>query len=127
MPDSKIMFFRHIRYFIFLFTLYVLGWGFTPYQEWFLGLLLGTVISFYNHWLLYKKVNKLGKIAAEGGKMMAVGTVTRMAAAVLVVLLALRLPEYLNQYGVIFGIMTSYIVIIIDSFATIFISNGEER
>lgn len=127
MPDTKIMFMRHIRYFLFIAALYVLGWGFTPYQDWFLGLLLGTVISFYNHWLLYRKVNKLGKVAAEGGRMMSLGTVSRMAAAVLGVVLAVRLPEYLNLYGVIIGIVTSYIVIIIDSFARIFISSGEER
>jgi ATP synthase protein I len=127
MPESQASFKRHIRYFLFFAALFVLGWGITPYQDWFLGLLLGTAVSFYNHWLLYQKVKKFTEAVAHGGKAYTLGTLSRMAAAVLAVVVAVRYPDYLNVYGVIIGIMTSYIVIIIDSFARLFKSSGEER
>ncbi|WP_096156357.1 MULTISPECIES: ATP synthase subunit I [Bacillus] len=127
MPDSKVMLIRHTRYFLFLLALYVVGWGFTSYQDVFLGLILGTALSYYNHWFLYRKVKKLGEIAANGGRMMGIGTVSRMALAVLAVMIATKYPEYLHLYAVIIGIVTSYIVIIIDSFVRIFTTSGEER
>lgn len=127
MPESKENLLRHIKYFLFLLALYVLGWGFTPYQDWFLGLILGTIVSFYNHWLLYQKVKKFTDAVASGAKAYTLGSFSRMAAAVLAVVIAVRFPEYLNLYGVIIGIMTSYIVIIIDSFVKLFTSSGEER
>jgi ATP synthase protein I len=125
MPESTEKFMRHMKYFLFFLALFVLGWGFTPYPEWFLGLILGTVISVYNHWLLYQKVKKFTEAVATGGKAVTLGSLSRMAAAVLGVVIAVRFPEYINLYGVIIGIMTSYIVIIIDSFVTLFKAVGK--
>lgn len=127
MPESKEIFIRHAKYFLFISALSVLGWGLTPFPEWFLGYLVGVIISFYNHWLLYRKVGKFTEAVATGGRAYSLGTLSRMAAAVLGVLIAVRFPEYFNLYSVIIGIMTSYIVIIIDSFVILFTSSGEER
>ncbi|KPB05791.1 ATP synthase subunit I [Bacillus sp. CHD6a] len=125
MPESTEQFMRHMKYFLFFLAFFVLGWGVTPYQEWFLGLILGTVISIYSHWLLHKKVKKFTEAVAEGGKAVTLGSFSRMAAAILGVVIAMRYPETLNLYGVIIGIMTSYIVIIIDSFVTLFKAVGK--
>ncbi|TYS69648.1 ATP synthase subunit I [Sutcliffiella horikoshii] len=125
MPESTEQFMRHMKYFLFFLAFFVLGWGVTPYQEWFLGLILGTVISIYSHWLLHKKVKKFTEAVAEGRKAVTLGSFSRMAAAILGVVIAMRYPENLNLYGVIIGIMTSYIVIIIDSFVTLFKAVGK--
>ncbi|CAG9620135.1 ATP synthase subunit I [Sutcliffiella rhizosphaerae] len=127
MPESKVIFLRHIRYFLFAAALAVVMIGFTPYPEWGWGYLLGLAIGLYNHWLLYRKVAKFADVAAHGGKIYSLGTFSRMAAAVLGVVIAVRYPEFLNLYSVIIGIMTSYIVIIIDSFLILLRSSGEER
>ncbi|KHF28270.1 hypothetical protein LR68_02957 [Anoxybacillus sp. BCO1] len=37
---------RHKSYILYLLSIYVLGWAFTPYQQAFSSLLLGTVISY---------------------------------------------------------------------------------
>jgi ATP synthase protein I len=125
MPESTEQFMRHMKYFLFFLAFFVLGWGITPYQEWFLGLILGTVISIYSHWLLHKKVKRFTEAVAEGRKAVTLGSFSRMAAAILGVVIAMRYPETLNLYGVIIGIMTSYIVIIIDSFVTLFKAVGK--
>ncbi|QFT90934.1 ATP synthase I chain [Bacillus sp. THAF10] len=125
MPESTEQFMRHMKYFLFFLAFFVLGWGFTSHQEWFAGLILGTVISGYNHWLLHKKVKRFTDAVAGGGKAVTLGSLSRMAAAVLGVVIATRFPEHLNLYGVIIGIMTSYIVIIIDSFVTLFKAVGK--
>ncbi|NLP51783.1 ATP synthase subunit I [Bacillus sp. RO1] len=125
MPESTEQFMRHMKYFLFFLAFFVLGWGITPYQDWFLGLILGTVISIYSHWLLHKKVKRFTEAVAEGRKAVTLGSFSRMAAAILGVVIAMRYPETLNLYGVIIGIMTSYIVIIIDSFVTLFKAVGK--
>ncbi|MGD6991182.1 ATP synthase subunit I [Sutcliffiella horikoshii] len=125
MPESTEQFMRHMKYFLFFLAFFVIGWGFTPYPDWFLGLILGTVISLYSHWLLHKKVKKFTEAVAEGRKAVTLGSFSRMAAAILGVVIAMRYPETLNLYGVIIGIMTSYIVIIIDSFVTLFKAVGK--
>ncbi|MEA3321263.1 MAG: ATP synthase subunit I [Bacillota bacterium] len=125
MPESTEQFMRHMKYFLFFLAFFVLGWGVTPYQEWFLGLILGTVISIYSHLLLHKKVKRFTEAVAEGRKAVTLGSFSRMAAAILGVVIAMRYPETLNLYGVIIGIMTSYIVIIIDSFVTLFKAVGK--
>ena len=100
----------------YLLALYVLGWGFTSYQPVFAGLILGTVLGFFNIWLLAKKTDMLGEAVAKGGKVRTLGTLSRMATAVLAVVIALRYPEFFHFVSVILGLMTFIIVIMIDFF-----------
>jgi ATP synthase protein I len=93
---------------------YVLGWGFTPYQTIFLGLILGTSFSLYNLWLLIRKSKQFQKAMEEGRAARSIGTISRMAAAGLAVLIALQFPEYFHLFSVIIGLMTMYVVIMID-------------
>ncbi|MBD8069505.1 ATP synthase subunit I [Bacillus sp. PS06] len=112
--DNGTMIKRHRKYLFYLIAVFLLGWGFTTYDTAFMGLIVGTITSFYNHLLLYRKVNKFGDTVVNGGKMYSLGTVSRMAAAGLAVFISLRYPEHVNVYFVILGLMTSYIVIFID-------------
>lgn len=114
------MFIRQRKYILFLLAAYVLGWGFTLQQPVFLGLILGTSLSLFNLWNLVRKTNQFGEVMVNGGKIRSLGLLTRMATAVFAVLIAMEYPEYIHLISVIIGLMTAYIVIMIDSFFQFF-------
>lgn len=116
MSELKPMFIRQRKYILFLLAAYVLGWGFTLQQPVFLGLILGTSLSLFNLWNLVRKTNQFGEVMSNGGKIRSLGLLTRMATAVLAVIIAMEYPEYIHLISVIIGLMTAYIVIMIDSF-----------
>lgn len=114
MLQYKMMVNRQRKWMLYLLAALVLGWGFTDYQEVFQSLLLGASLSFYNLWLLQRKVNKLGQASAENRTMRTFGTVTRLMTGALAVLITFQFHEYFHLISVVIGLMTSYIVIIID-------------
>lgn len=116
MPEFKLMFIRQRKYIFLLLSIYVLGWGFTSYQSIFLGLILGTALSLYNLWLMTRKVDRFGEAVAKGQSVRSLGMISRMATAVLAVMIAMKYPEKVHLVSVVFGLMTSYIVIMIDYF-----------
>ncbi|MEH7126056.1 ATP synthase subunit I [Bacillus sp. JJ1532] len=116
MPEFKLMFIRQRKYIFLLLSIYVLGWGFTSYQSIFLGLILGTSLSLFNLWQMARRVDKFGQAVEKGGKVRSLGMVSRMASAVLAVMIAMKYPENLHLISVVFGLMTAYIVIMIDYF-----------
>ncbi|MEN2767294.1 ATP synthase subunit I [Ornithinibacillus xuwenensis] len=105
---------RQRKWMFYLLAILVLGAGFTPYLSIFLGLLLGSTISFYNLYLLQKKISEFTEAIAKKQKARGLGTISRFAAAALAVIIALRYEEYFNMIAVIIGLMTSYLVIMID-------------
>ncbi|MBM4761536.1 ATP synthase subunit I [Bacillus sp. B15-48] len=107
---------RYRKYMFYLLALYVLGWGFTSYQPVFAGLILGTSLGFFNMWLLARKTNTLGQAVTSGTTVRTLGTLSRMATAVLAVIVALRYPDIFHFISVIIGLMTYVIVIMIDLF-----------
>lgn len=114
MSDYKKMVARQRKWMFYLLAIFVIGAGFTPYVQIFLGLLLGTSISFYNLYLLQKKVALFGDAVTNNQKVRTLGTLSRMAAAILATLIALRFDDYFQLIAVIIGLMTSYLVIMID-------------
>ncbi|MGJ7920746.1 ATP synthase subunit I [Neobacillus sp. LXY-4] len=116
MSEIKVMYTRQRKYIFFLLSLYVLGWGFTPYQSVFLGLVLGTSLSLFNLWLMVRKTDKFGDAVLQGKKVRSLGSFSRMATAALAVMIALKYPDSLHLISVVLGLMTSYIVIMIDFF-----------
>ncbi|MDQ0232124.1 ATP synthase subunit I [Metabacillus malikii] len=115
MSDMHLMFHRYRKYIFYLLALYVVGWGFTEYQSVFLGLILGTSISLYNLWAMVRK-HRLFDKALQEGKKVSLGTASRMAAAVVAVFFSLKFPEYFHLISVVIGLMTMYVVIMIDFF-----------
>ncbi|MFS0750293.1 ATP synthase subunit I [Oceanobacillus sp. 1P07AA] len=106
---------RQRQWMFYLLAVLVLCAGFLPYPRVFFGLILGSIISLYNLWLLQSKTAKLGETVAAGGKARGgLGTFTRMAAAVLGVLIAMRFEEHFHVMAVIIGILSSYFVIALD-------------
>jgi ATP synthase protein I len=116
MPEFRVMFNRQRKWVFYLLSMYVLGWGFTPYKVTFLGLILGTVFGFINLWLLVRKTESFDKAISKGKKVRSLGSLSRMAMAGIAVVIALRYPEYFRIVPVVIGLMTSYLVIMIDYF-----------
>ncbi|MGM0901392.1 ATP synthase subunit I [Mesobacillus maritimus] len=116
MQDLQQMTLRYRKYMFYLLALYVLGWGFTAYQSVFAGLILGTSLGFFNMWLLAKKTDTLGQSVISGTTVRTMGTLSRMATAVLAVIVALRYPDIFHFISVIIGLMTYILVIMIDYF-----------
>ncbi|MEH7111088.1 ATP synthase subunit I [Neobacillus niacini] len=116
MPEFQTMFARQRKWMFFLLSFYVLGWGFTTYQSIFLGLILGTSLSLFNLWLMARKIDKFGQAAAEGRTVRSLGSFSRMATGALAIVITLRYPEQFHIISVVIGLMTSYIVIMIDFF-----------
>ncbi|WP_413305254.1 ATP synthase subunit I [Bacillus sp. 1P10SD] len=116
MPDFRVMYNRQRKWIFYLLSIYVLGWGFTSYQTIFLGLILGTCFGFLNLWLLVRKTEDFDKKVGEGKKVRSLGSLSRMAVGGIAAVIALKYPEYFNVIGLVIGLMTSYIVIMIDYF-----------
>ncbi|UOQ45352.1 ATP synthase subunit I [Halobacillus salinarum] len=109
---------RQRKWMFYLLALFVLGWGFTPWKTIFLGLLLGSVLSFYNLWTMQRKIHKLGKHSAKKPntkeRKPALGTLSRLATGALAAVVALQFEEYFHLISVVLGLMTAYFVIFID-------------
>jgi ATP synthase protein I len=110
MQDLQHVFPRLRSYILYLLALYVLGWGFTSYKAVFAGLILGTALSLYNLWNLVRKFEQFGQALDEGK----IGTVVRFATAALAVVITISYPKTFHIISVVVGLMTYYVVIIID-------------
>lgn len=116
MTNNENQYARQRKWMFYLLAILVLGAGFTPYVRIFLGLLLGSAISFYNLYLLQKKTTEFTEAVVKNEKPRGIGMISRFAAVAVAVIIALRYEEYFNMIAVIIGLMTSYLVIMIDFF-----------
>lgn len=120
MPEFEAMYIRQRKYLNFFLVLCFLGWIFTKYDSVFLGLILGTSISMINLRLLVKKVDKFGEAASKGEKIKSLGFMYRILTSIIAVIIAMEFPHDFHLISVIIGLMTSYMVIMIDSFFQLF-------
>lgn len=97
---------------LFLLALLIILSILMPYEHFFQGMLLGVAISFYNLWLLQRKTDLLGEAAQKDGSKKGIGTISRLAAAALGALIAIRYD--FSIIGYIIGLMAVYPVIMID-------------
>lgn len=114
MPELQQLFCRHCKYILYILSIYVLGWGFTDYKSIFLGLILGTSVSLFNHWYLVRKTTLFGEAIASGKKVYSLGMLVRMAVVILAVYIAGKYPDTFHMVSVIIGVVTAYAVIMID-------------
>lgn len=105
---------RQRKWMLYLLALLVLGAGFSSYQAIFFSLILGSLISFYNLWLMQKKINDFGEAIVKKQKARGLGMISRLAAVALGVLIVIRFEEYFHLISFIIGLMASYLVILID-------------
>lgn len=127
MDDLQQLFNRLRKYILYLLAVFVLGWGFTGHQSIFMGLILGTVASLFNLWTMARRTEKLGQAVSEGKKVRSLGTLSRMAAAVLAVFIASKYPETFHLPSVVIGLMTSYIVIVIDALISAILRKDKQQ
>ncbi|GAB3044888.1 ATP synthase subunit I [Virgibacillus ainsalahensis] len=120
---------RQRKWMLFSLAVFLLGSVFTPYTRVFNGLLLGSVASFYNLWLLQRKTEQFGETVAKGGtsSKLGIGTFARMAAAALVTLIALRFEEHFHIIAVVAGLATSYIFMMLDMFYQVLIKHEKGK
>jgi ATP synthase protein I len=121
MSDINQMFSRQRRYTYLLLAVYVLGYGFTSYKPIFAGLILGTSFSFMILLLLAKKANSFDKAVSEGKKVRSLGSISRLAVAAIAAMIALEYKDMFHIVSVVVGLMTTYVVIIIDYFFQTFL------
>jgi len=114
MSSYEQMALRQRRWMLFLLAVFVIGAGFTPYKRVFLGLILGSAFSFYNLWLLQKRVRLFGDALERKEKPAGLGSAARFAAAVAAIIIAGQYDEYFNVIAVIIGLATSYLVTVAD-------------
>ncbi|MRH43965.1 ATP synthase subunit I [Aquibacillus halophilus] len=105
---------RQRKWMFYLLAVIVLGAGLTPYPRIFLGLLLGASLSFYNLWLMQRKIKQFGQAIVENRSAKGIGSFTRLATAALAVLIALRFEEHFHLMAVIIGLVAYYFVIMMD-------------
>jgi len=115
MSEYEHMVSRQRKWMFYLLALIVLGIGFSSYTYFFNGLLLGTIVSFYNLWNLQRKIRRFGESALESNKpILGIGTFTRMLSAGLAILIAIQFKAHFHIIGVILGLISSYVIIVID-------------
>ena len=66
MPELQQAIKRQQKYLLYLLASFVLGWGVTSTPTIYAGLILGTALSLYNHWIISKRIIRLGKAVDEG-------------------------------------------------------------
>jgi ATP synthase protein I len=76
---------------------------------------------------MVRKTERFGQAIVEGRSARSIGTFTRLASAGLAVLISYRYPELFHIAGTILGLMTLYIVIMIDIIIHTIRKNLEER
>ena len=114
MSEYGLMANRQRKWMLYLLAILVIGAGFTPYTTVFYSLTLGTVISFYNLWLMQRRVDDFAEAVVKARRTRGLGTLSRLAAVALGVVIVVKYGEYFNLIAYVIGLMTSYIVIMID-------------
>ncbi|CQR46162.1 ATP synthase I chain [Paraliobacillus sp. PM-2] len=105
---------RQKKWMLYYLALLTLAALFTSYHSFFTGLLLGTALSYYNLWLLQRKIQKFTYAIQNNQKMFGLGTFSRFASAGLAVLIGYELEAYFDMTGILIGLATMFVVIIID-------------
>ncbi|MET3684261.1 ATP synthase protein I [Alkalibacillus flavidus] len=114
MTDYATMANRQRKWMLYALAISFAGWGLTDYKPVFAGLILGLLVGLFNLFLLQKRVDVIGEKAANNQAAKSFGMLSRFAAAILIVVLATRFPEHINLFAAIAGLMTPYLVIMID-------------
>lgn len=103
---------RQRKWFLYIIALIAIVTIVIPNKSFFIGLLIGTVVSFYNLWLLQRRTNLLGESAARSGKRTGLGTISRLAMVALGTLITLHYDA--SIVGFIVGLILVYPIIMID-------------
>src|SRR5699024_7377589 len=112
MSNYQNMAVRQRKWFLYVIAIVSIITVVIPDKRFFLGLLLGTIVGFYNLWLLQRRTRLLGESAARRGKRTGIGTSSRLAMAAVGTLIAIRYD--LSIPGFVIGLMLVYPIIMVD-------------
>lgn len=104
------------KWMLIFLAILVIGLSVLPYKQILLGLLLGSVVSVFNIWFLQKRVKKFGEAIAGGKSVAGLGTFMRMLTSVLAIAIALRFDHLFHIYATIIGLVSSYIIMMVEAF-----------
>lgn len=96
----------------FILAAFVLGWGLTPYQAIFAGLIIGSLFGIYNMWILVRRMEKFDRAVAEGSKVRSLGTALRFASGVAAVAIAILFAEQVHLVSTVIGLMIPYVLLL---------------
>jgi len=96
---------RAMRPTLFFMAALFMLWAFIPEGRTVAaGLILGTIASIVNGFLLRRRIDIIGRLAIENsGKKTSLGMVSRLATILFVVMTAYRFPEYLSLPATLAG------------------------
>lgn len=103
---------RQRKWFLYIIAIIVIVTIIIPDRHFVLGLLFGTIVSFYNLWLLQRRTNLVGKAAATSGKRQGLGTISRLSMVALGTLITFHYEASIVAY--IMGLVLVYPIIMID-------------
>lgn len=103
---------RQRKWLLYILLIVAILTFFVEDRHFFLGLLIGTAVSFYNLWLLQRRTNLLGESAERSGKRTGLGTVSRLSMAALGTLITIHYDASIIAF--VIGLMLVYPVIIVD-------------
>ncbi len=100
---------------LLLLAVWLLGWSVTSWKPLFLGLVVGTTVSFVNamqmawriRWF-FRRLNATGRKPLTAG-----GMAFRFAMAALAALVAVKWPQHVDLAGVLVGLVTAPVMILI--------------
>jgi ATP synthase protein I len=90
-----------------------IGWGFTPAQQFFAGLILGACTALLSAVFTAWKIHKVGEQALKhkGKKKRAsLGMLTRFSMAILAAVIAVQYPQLFSLPGMVIGLMVPSIL-----------------
>lgn len=112
MEGLREIFARQKRIIYIILAVFVLGWGFTSYQDIFAGLIIGTLFGIYNMWILVRRMDKFDRAVTEGSKVRSLGTALRFASGVAAVAIAILFAEHIHLVSTVIGLMIPYILLL---------------
>ncbi|SFE85426.1 ATP synthase protein I [Bacillus sp. OV194] len=127
MTEYTMTYRRYIKYTLFMLSFFVLGYGVTSCKSIFLGLSFGTLFSLFNLWSMYSRIERLGQAVINQQKVRTMGSLSRLLMGGLAVLIAMRYPQFFNLLSVVIGLMTVYIIMLIDSLTKTIRTPNEKR
>jgi ATP synthase protein I len=114
MDGLREIFNRLKRLIYFILAAFVIGWGFTPYQAIFAGLIIGTLFGMYNMWILVRRMDRFDRAVTEGSKVRSLGTALRFASGVAAVALAVLFAEHVHLISTVIGLMIPYVLLLVE-------------
>ncbi len=110
-----------VRMTLLVMAIWLLGWGLTPWKPLFLGLILGTLVSFVNALQMAWRVRRFfRRIQRTGSSPRFVGGMAfRFSMAILAAMVALRFPHQVDLLGTILGLVTAPVMNLIHGLVTL--------